>query len=173
MKPVFLSLAAIAILAAATPAARAETPEEAVAYAFLGLSGDAVLDRGKTHLTWHKASDSPAVFVGHGEGGGKTYDVTFTVTAIDDCDFEIQLAGPPAMVRDGKALFARIDLAKITSVSAGEFQTTIEGDGYCQTGTLNPNCTLVHKPDIFGKLDADKHARLVGALPIAACRAGQ
>jgi hypothetical protein len=169
MKPTLFAFAAAALLAGSLPA-WAETPEEAVAYAFLGLAGDAVLDRGQTHLTWRKASDSPAVFLGHGEGGGKTYDVTFTVTAIDDCDFEIQLAGPPQMVRDGKALFAQIDLREITSIAIGEFQTMIEGDGYCQTGALNPNCTVVHSPDIFGKLDAGKHARLVGQLPIAACK---
>jgi hypothetical protein len=164
------ALAAAALVAAPALPALAETREEAVAYAFLGLAGDAVLDRGKTHLTWHKASDSPAVFVGHGEGGGKTYDVTFTVTAFDDCDYEIQLAGPPEMVRDGKTLFAQIDLREITSIAVGEFQTTIEGDGYCQTGALNPNCTVVHTPDIFGKLDVEKHARLVSELPIAACK---
>ena len=171
MRPTLLALlAAISIPVLVLPA-QAETPEEAVAYAFLGLAGDAVLDRGKTHLAWRKASASPAVFVGHGERGGKAYDVTFTITAIDDCDFEVELAGPAEMVRGGKALFARVDLAEIASVAPGEFQTTIEGDGYCQTGTLNPNCTLVHKPDIFGKLDVERHARLVGELPIAACKA--
>lgn len=170
MKASVLLVAMIAGFGAGGVSARAETPEEAVAYVFLGLAGDAVLDRGRTHLTWHRAGDSPAVFVGHGEGG-QTYDVTFTVTATGDCDFEIQLAGSPQMVRGGKTLFARIDLSRIDSVAVGDFQTAVAGNGYCQTGSLNPNCLTVHNPDIFGKLDATKHARLLGELPLEACKA--
>lgn len=156
--------------AGALPApALAETPEEAVAYAFLGLAGGAELDRGLTHLTWRAASASPAMFVGHGEGGRRAYDVTFTVTARSDCDYEIELAGSPDMVRGGKTLYARVALRDIRAVVGGAFQVTIEGDGFCQTGASNPNCTLVHKTDIYGTLDPEKHARLVEQLQNEVC----
>ena len=147
----------------------AETPEEAVAYAFLGLANDATLTRSATHLIWHETSMSPAVFEGHGEGQKGAYDVTFSVTKLADCDFEIYLAGPPSMVRGGKTLYARIALADIGGVVAGEFKVTIEGDGFCQTGQLNPNCTRVHQTDLFGTLDAAKHARLVEQLHAEVC----
>jgi hypothetical protein len=149
--------------------ALAETPEEAVAYAFLGLAGGAELDRGQMHLTWRAASASPAMFVGHGEGSGRAYDVTFTVTARSDCDYEVELAGSPDMVRGGKALYARVALREITAVVGGGFQVTIEGNGFCQTGASNPNCTVVHRTDLYGALDPDKHARLVEQLQTEVC----
>ena len=73
MKQVFtrLLLTALASLPF-TASAGAETAEQTVAYAFFGLADDAVLDRGKTHLTWQEISVSPAVYTGHGEGGGLT-----------------------------------------------------------------------------------------------------
>jgi len=164
-------IGAFALVAACLTAGAvlAETAEEAVAYAFLGLAADAELDRGRMHLTWQAVSASPAMFAGHGEGPGRTYDVIFTVTALSDCDYEIQLAGPPEMVRGGEALYARIQLDEVAGILAGEFQVTIEGDGFCQTGESNPNCTLVHKTDIYGTLDPAKHARLVGQLQGEVC----
>jgi hypothetical protein len=109
------------------------------------------------------------MFVGHGEGPGRTYDVIFTVTALSDCDYEIQLAGAPEIVRGGEALYARIHLDEVTGILAGAFQVTIEGDGFCQTGESNPTCTLVHKTDINGTLDPAKHARLVEQLRGEVC----
>lgn len=165
----FLFAVASLACAAAAPVALAETPEETIAYVFYGFASEAALDRGAMHLDWHEASSSPAVFVGHGEGGGRAYDVTFTITALSDCEYEVQLAGPPQMIRDGKTLYARIDLAGITGVTGGEFQVTIEGDGYCQTGQLNPNCTRVRETDLYGALDRDKHLRLAGQLRTEIC----
>lgn len=162
-------LAALAITLALAAPALAETPEEAVAYAFLGLADAATLTRSATHLTWHETSISPAVFEGHGEGQKGAYDVTFSVTKLSDCDYEIYLAGSPAMVRGGRTLYARIALADITGLVAGEFKVTIEGNGFCQTGQMNPNCTRVHETDIFGTLDGAKHARLVGELRTEVC----
>jgi hypothetical protein len=160
-----------AILASALWAlpAAAETREQAVAYAFLGLADNAVLDRGPVHLTWKEVSSSPAVFQGHGEGGNKNYDVRFSVSAAGDCDYEIKLSGAPNVVRGGEALFAKISLEEITAVAPGKFQVTVTGDGYCQTGSLNPNCTVVHNVDIFGALDAGKHAAMVEQVRTAAC----
>jgi hypothetical protein len=172
MKRVTCSLIGAFAVAAAcltAGAALAETAEEAVAYAFLGLAAGAELDRGRMHLAWQAVSASPAMFVGHGEGPGRTYDVVFTVTALSDCDYEIHLAGPPEIVRSGEALYARIHLDEVTRILAGAFQVTIEGDGFCQTGESNPNCTLVHKTDIYGRLDPAKHARLVERLQNKVC----
>jgi hypothetical protein len=173
MKPGLLNfLAAVAVattVQAISGPALAETPEETVAYAFLGLAGGAELNRGPMHLTWRAASASPAMFVGHGEGAGVSYDVTFTVTALSDCEYEIQLAGPPGMVPGGKALYARIALDRITGVEAGAFHVTVEGDGYCQTGERNPTCTVVHRVDLFGAVEPVRHARLVDALHRDVC----
>lgn len=157
---------ALAVAVMAPLAAAAETPEEAVAYAFFGLESGGELTRGSMNLTWRQASSSPAVFVGHGEGGGRAYDVTFTITASgeDGCGFEVQLAGPPGMVRGGKTLYAEIALDRVTSIASEGFYSTFEGDGFCQTGEMNPNCTVVHRTDLFGALDPDKHTRLVGEL---------
>ena len=157
-----------AVCLTASPAL-AETAEEAVAYAFLGLAAEPQLDRGRMHLAWQEISASPAMFVGHGEGPGRAYDVIFTVTALSDCDYEIQLAGAPEIVRGGEALYARIHLDEVTGILAGAFQVTIEGDGFCQTGESNPNCTLVHRTDIYGTLDPAKHARLVEQLQSKVC----
>ncbi len=160
-------LALAALLAA--PLAHAETPEEAVGYAFLGLADGATLARGSTHLAWKESSTSPAVFVGHGEGGAKTYDVTFTITKVADCDYEIYLAGPAAMVRGGKALYAKVGLATVTGISAGPTQVKIEGGGFCQTGQVNPNCVPVPATDLFGTIDPEKHLRIVEQIRAEAC----
>lgn len=164
MKSVTRLVLAAAVLAPLP--ALAETPEEAVAYAFFGLESGGELTRGPMQLTWRQAASSPAMFVGHGEGGGHAYDVTFTITAIGDdgCAYEVQLAGPPGMVRGGKTLYAEIALDRIEQIASEGFYSTFEGDGFCQTGERNPTCTVVHRTDLFGALDPDKHARLVGEL---------
>jgi hypothetical protein len=164
-----IALAALVLALPITPPALAQTAEETVAYAFYGLADNAELTHGKTHLKWLEVSASPAVFTGHGEGGARTYDVTFTITAIDDCDYEVMLAGPPNMVRGGKALYARISLDKVDQIVGEALQVKIEGVGYCQTGALNPNCTPVHQTDIYGALDPEKHARLVAELHSVVC----
>jgi hypothetical protein len=167
------SVLAVASLVLCLPMATAlaETPEQAVAYAFYGLADRAELTHGKTHLRWIEVSSSPAVYTGHGEGGARPYDVTFTVTAKDACDFEVTLAGPPNIVRDGKALYAQIALDQVDGITGEALQVKIDGTGYCQTGSLNPTCTPVHETDIYGALDPEKHARLVADLRSAVCPA--
>lgn len=167
---VLASILAVTGLSAFSVPVLAETPEEAVAYAFFGLEAGGELTRGPMHLTWRQAADSPAVFVGHGEGG-RVYDVTFTIIATGTCTYEVQLAGPPEMVRGGKALYAQIDLAQIESIASEGFYSTFEGDGFCQTGERNPNCTVVHRTDLFGALNSEKHARLVAELDGKVCPA--
>lgn len=162
------SLVAAVGLVVAVPAI-AETREEAVAYTFLGLADGAVLDRGPVHLEWKKISESPAVFQGHGEGGDKRYDVRFTITALGDCDYEVKLSGPPNFVRDGEALYARIAVKDVTTVTPGNLQLEVTGDGYCLTGTTNPTCMTVHKADIFGSIEAEKHAAMLAQVRTDAC----
>jgi hypothetical protein len=168
--PGLMATAALATAAAiSVTTASAETAEEAVGYAFLGLAENATLTRGATSLLWHQTSSSPAVFEGHGEGGGKSYDVSFTVTRTGDCDFVIDLAGPGNMVPGGKALYAKVSLKEITAIKPGPLQVTIEGKGFCETAQMNPNCVPVPATDLFGSLDPEKHLRLVTQLQKEVC----
>jgi hypothetical protein len=91
------------------------------------------------------------------------------VSTTGDCDYEIRLSGAPNMVPGGETLFARIAVKDIAAVAPGALQVTVTGDGYCQTGSLNPNCTVVHTVDIFGALDAAKHAAMVEQMRTEAC----
>ena len=68
MKAVLLVAAAASL--ALPVAVRAETPEEAVAYAFVGLSDGANLTRDTTTMSWKHAAGSPAVYEGHGSTAG-------------------------------------------------------------------------------------------------------
>jgi hypothetical protein len=83
-------LAAIVVAGLIATPGLAETAEEAVAYVFMGLADGAESDRGPTHITWRAGSSSPAVFFGHGEAPDRAYDVTFTVTALSPCRYEVQ-----------------------------------------------------------------------------------
>jgi hypothetical protein len=138
----------------------AETAEEAVAYVFMGLADGAEIDRGPTHITWRAGSSSPAVFFGHGEAPDRAYDVTFTVTALSPCRYEVHLAGPPEIVPGGTALYARILLDDITEVTPDDDRVAINGDGFCQTSDSNPNCLRGSNTDVFGAIDPIKHTRL-------------
>ncbi len=164
-------LAAIAISTAAATPSLAETAEEAVAYAFMGLEDGATYSRGKVDLSWSEVSASPAVFTGRGEGkeGAPDYMVTFTIKALSDCEYEIDLAGPPGMVPGGKALYARVTLNDVDGVTPGPQQVTIEGDGFCATGQRNPTCMKVKATDIFAPIDAEKHTRLLAQLRDEVC----
>lgn len=169
MSPSLVASAVLAAFLALPLPAAAETPEEAVAYAFFGLADAATLTRGPVHLDWHETSSSPAVFSGHGEGGGKKYDVTFSITASGDCTFEVDLAGPPQMVHGGKTLYAKIALHDIAGITPGEFQVSINGSGYCVTRQASTDCIAVTETDIYGTLDPATHTRLVAQLRDEAC----
>ena len=91
--------------------ALAETAEEAVAYAFMGLADGASFKRATTTMTWTEASASPAVFDGDVDIDGKAAKVRFTVTAVDPCHYEVALEGP-MVPGGGKALYAKVDLIR-------------------------------------------------------------
>lgn len=155
-------VAALLTLLAAAPA-RAQTAEEAVAYAFLGLADGASLLRGKTTMSWKETADSPATFEGDADTAGHKYHIRFTVTAIDDCGYEITLEGPRDVVRMGKALYAKVDLRKVTGVSVVEHavKALVSGNGFCETGAVNPNCMELDTSDLFGSVDVDRHQAAV------------
>jgi hypothetical protein len=169
-----LLIAALAATILVPAAGRAQTKEEAVAYAFLGLADNATLSRATTTMSWKETSNSPAVFEGDGNTNGHKYHITFTVAASSDCDYEITLEGPPQMVRQGKALFAKIDLRKINGVSVAEHavKSSISGDGFCETGPVNPACMFVDATDLFGSVDLDRHKTTVDFIRNEVCDAG-
>lgn len=164
--------AGLMLTATAAPAA-AQTAEEAVAYVLMGLADGATLNRATTTFAWKELSASPASFEGDGNTGGKKYKIRFTVTALDDCTYDIVLEGPPNMVRMGKAEYAKVDLRKLDSASVGEhaLKVQVEGHGFCETGTLNPTCMEVATSDLFGFVDTKKHAESFAFLRNEVCKA--
>jgi hypothetical protein len=168
-------LLAAAMLASASAPALAQTKEEAVAYAFLGLADEATLTRGKTTMSWRENASSPATFEGDAIIGGKRTKLRFTVSATDACDYEIVLEGPPNIVPGTKRLFARIDLRKVTAIgiTADGFKATVGGHGLCETGSRNPTCMEVDTFDLFGSVDPKKHGDTVAFIRDSVCAAKQ
>ena len=80
--PAFVALAALA-----GPAA-AQTAEEAVAYAFLGLADGARIERSGTTMAWVESGSSPATFDGEVVINGRKDTLHFTVKALEDCRYE-------------------------------------------------------------------------------------
>lgn len=157
----------------AFPAA-AETAEEAVAYAFMGLADGASIERATTRMDWTEASASPAVFDGRATIGGKPMSFTFTVNAVDSCHYEVMLKGE-IVPGGGETLYARIDLSAVTDVSIGAdtFRVDVGGDGFCETGRTNPDCMQVNRSDLFGRVDAARHAEAVAFIRDRVCPAAQ
>jgi hypothetical protein len=166
-----LLLAAAAASLALPAAAHAETPEEAIAYVFVGLSDGANLTRGTTTMNWKHAAGSPAVFEGHGNTGGREYDIKFTVRTVDDCDYEIYLDGPTTMIPLGHVLYAKVSLKDISGATAGDkdVKVTIAGKGFCETGRMNPVCASVDNTDLFGFIDAEHHKQVVDYMLTKVC----
>ncbi|SDB44406.1 hypothetical protein [Bauldia litoralis] len=164
---------AAATLLAVTAAAAAQTPEEAVAYAFLGLADGASIERSGTTMTWVETGSSPAAFDGDAMIGGQKAAIRFIVKAVEECRFEITLEGPSNLVPGGNRLFGRIDLKNVGDITIAEdgFKTSIEGIGFCQTGQRNPTCMTIHDADLFGSLDAERHSEAVAFLREQGCAA--
>ncbi|HMN85651.1 MAG TPA: hypothetical protein PKA74_06650 [Bauldia sp.] len=168
-------LIAAAALLSVVAAARAETPEEAVAYAFMGLADGATLERGTTTMEWKETGASPARYVSQSSTGGRKYSISFTVTASDPCKYEILLEGPPTMIPTGKAVYARVDLAKVTGITVGDhaFKAAVAGDGFCETGKTNPRCMPLDTSDLFGFVDVEKHKATLAFLRDEVCPAAK
>jgi hypothetical protein len=151
--------------------ALAETPEEAVAYVFLGLSDGGRLVRGPTTMSWTESSPSPAVFVSEAIVKGQPATITFTVTAINPCDYQIVLEGPPAIVSGKKRLFGMVSLKDVSdiSVDADGFHASVVGTGYCETGRTNPSCVPMDRYDLFGPIDAVRQKASLAFLRDTVC----
>jgi hypothetical protein len=166
------ALGASALWMALAGTAVAETAEEAVAYVFMGLADGASFKRATTTLNWTEASPSPAVFDGDMTIGERAAKVRFTVTALDPCHYEVSLEGPMVLA-GGKALYARIDLTGVSGVTpaADAISVEIEGDGFCETGQKNPACMKMNESDLFGYIDAKRHADAVAFIRSSVCPA--
>jgi hypothetical protein len=169
MKLLLPILSAVSALAAAP--AFADTAEEAVAYAFLGLADGASLQRATTTMDWKESAASPATFEGDLTIGGHAVKVLFTVTAVDKCHYDVMLEGP--MVRTGRAIYAKIDLSKVTGVTVADhaFKAEVAGHGFCETGQTNPNCVHVAESDLFGFVDVKRHQDTLAFIRDSVCPA--
>lgn len=158
--------AALVLSALAAGPGRAETPEEAVAYAFMGLADGASLVRGQTTMSWKETGASPATFESESSTAGRKYQIRFTVTAEDPCTYQIVLEGPRTVVPTGKAVYARVDLARVTGVTVTDHavKAYVAGDGFCETGSMNPTCMKLDTSDLFGAVDIEKHKATVAFL---------
>lgn len=166
------ALVAAGMALAVPVAAHAETAEEAVAYTLMGLADGATFERATTTLVWVEASTSPAVFDGDASIGGKPAKVQFTVTAVDRCHYEVTLAGP-MVPGGGKTLYAKVDLTALDGATpaADALHIDVAGGGFCETGRTNPNCIVVNRSDLFGFVEAKRHADLVAFLREDVCPA--
>ena len=172
MKGIPVLAAALLSLAVSTPVF-AETPEEAVAYAFVGLSDGGAIARGKTTMSWKQTASSPAHYEAEAASPGQNYTIGFTVTAVDNCHYEIVINGPPKLVRSGKALYAKIDLSKVTGVTVAEHavKALVSGHGFCETGSTNPDCMPIDTSDLFASVDIEKHKATMAFLRDEVCPA--
>jgi len=157
-------------LAVQSPAS-AETAEEAVAYVFVGLADGAALERDGTTMKWVEVASSPATFDGKVDIGGRRADIRFIVTAVEDCQYEITLEGPSALVPGGNRLFARVALTEIADVTVepGGYKAAVDGIGFCETAQTNPSCLTVREADLFGVVDAERHRHSVDFLRNEVC----
>ncbi len=163
-----LQILTVALTIAATPAF-ADTAEQAVAYAFLGLADGASLQRATTTMNWKESNTSPATYDGDANIAGHAVKVRFTVTAVDKCHYEVTIEGP--MVPTGKTLYARVDLSKVTGVTVADhaFQAAVSGHGFCETGQTNPNCVEVDQSDLFGFVDVKRHQDTLAFIRESVC----
>lgn len=167
-----LALLASGVAFAAPAAAFAATAEEAVAYTLMGLADGATFERATTKMEWKETGASPAVFDGKATIGGKPVDIRFTVAAVDPCHYEVTLEGP-MVPSGGKTLYVRLDLttAGAITVASDAMHIDVAGSGFCETGRTNPDCMTVNQSDLFGFVDAKRHAELIAFLREDVCPA--
>jgi hypothetical protein len=166
------ALAASVLVVASAGSAVAQTAEEAVAYVFMGLADGASFKRATTTMTWTEASASPAVFDGDVDIDGKAAKVRFTVTAFDPCHYEVALEGP-MVPGGGRAVYAKVDLSAVTGVAVASdaIRVEIAGNGFCETGRTNSECMTVAQSDLFGFVDAKRHADALAFIRADVCPA--
>ena len=165
-----IAVAFLLPLVLAAPAI-AETPEEAVAYVFLGLSDGGKLVRGPTTMAWTESAPSPAVFVSDAVVKGRPAKITFTVKALDPCKYEITLEGPPAIVSGSRRLFAQVSLKDVSGIAVDPdgFHASVVGTGYCETGRTNWSCVPIDHYDLFGPIEAARQKASLAYLRETVC----
>jgi hypothetical protein len=165
-----LARLAVILLVLAPVSALAQTPEEAVANAFLGVSDGSSLVRGKTTMNWKETKIDPATFEGDVSVSGRKGTLRFIVRGTDKCHYEITIEGPAAFVPGNSRLYGRVSMSEIdgVKVSSDGFKAAITGSGFCETGPTNPACVSVDAPDLFGSLDPARQKEAVDLL-VSAC----
>lgn len=152
-------------------AAEAQTAEEAIAYVFLGLADGAKLERGMSSMTWKETGSSPATYDGVWTLKGRANAISFAVTATDDCDYVVRIAGPPTIVPHGSALYARVEMRKVTGIAPHPDAERIDvtGTGYCETSPENEDCRPTDLSDLFGTVEPARHQELVAFIRTKVC----
>jgi hypothetical protein len=166
-----VQLAAVLMPLILPVAAAAQTAEEAIAYVFMGLADGAKLERGKSLMTWRETGSSPATFDGVWTINGHANNISFAVTATNDCDYVVRIAGPPTIVPGGTSLYARVELKKITDVAphADAERIVVSGNGFCETSPGNQDCRMTDSSDLFGAVEAARHRDLVEFIRTKVC----
>jgi hypothetical protein len=163
-------LATILLVMAPLPAL-AQTAEEAVAYAFLGVADGATLKRATTTMSWKETKTAPTTFEGDVNVGGRKAALRFIVRGTDKCHYEITIEGPVNFVPGNSRLYGRVSMSEITAVklSPDGFKADITGSGFCETGPVNPACVSVSGPDLFGSADPARQKEAVDLL-VSTCQ---
>jgi hypothetical protein len=151
--------------------AYAQTAEEAVAYAFLGLADGATMARGQTKMSWKEGTPSPATFEGDAVVGGKAAKLRFIVTAVDKCHYEVTIEGPANLVPGSTRLYAQVFLGEVSGLTVTDDgrKANISGSGFCETGPVNRTCMAMSTPDLFGTVEAARHKATVDFLKGEVC----
>jgi len=152
-------------------AAAAQTAEEAIAYVFLGLADGAKLERGMSSMTWKETGSSPATYDGVWTLKGRSNAISFAVTATNDCDYVVRIAGPPNIVPRGNSLYARIEMKKVTALAphSDAVRIDVTGTGYCETSPENEDCRPTDSSDLFGTVEAARHQEMVAFIRTKVC----
>ena len=167
----FLLFTVVLILAFLSEAAQAQTAEEAIAYIFLGLADGAKLERGMSSMTWKETDSSPATYDGVWMHNGRTAAISIAVSATDNCDYVERIAGPPDLVPHGSALYARVEMKKITTIMprADAVGINLTGTGYCETSPENEDCRPTDISDLFGAIEPLRHQEMVNFIRTKIC----
>ena len=80
----------------------------------------------------------------------------------------------PMVPGGGRTLYARIDLTAIDTVTVADdgIHVDVAGHGFCETGQNNADCMAMNQSDLFGFVDAGRHADLVAFIRSEVCPAG-
>ena len=167
----YLQFAMFLIPAFLSVAAQAQTAEEAIAYVFLGLADGAKLQRGASSMSCKETNSSPATYDGVWMRNGRSTAISIAVTATNSCDYVVRIAGPPDLVPQGSAIYARVEMKKVTSIvpRSDAVGINLTGTGYCETSPENQDCRPTDISDLFGAVEAIRHQEMVTFIRTKIC----